>query len=56
MVSGIRHHTKEKAMAKMCPLSGCHATKGLCIHDKMMMGMGAMMFFAAVAHWGLHLI
>lgn len=25
-------------MAKMCPLDGCKAKSGLCIHDKMMIG------------------
>lgn len=42
-------------MAKMCPIDGCKATKGLCIHDKMMIGMAVMGVLAAVAHWGLKL-
>lgn len=41
-------------MAKMCPMSGCKSCEGLCIHDKMMLVMGVMMMFGAVAHWGLH--
>ncbi len=26
-------------MAKMCPASGCKEHKGLCIHEKLMLGM-----------------
>jgi len=40
-------------MAKMCPIDGCKAEKGMCIHDKMMVAMGVMGVLAAVAHWGL---
>lgn len=43
-------------MAKMCPLSGCKASKGLCVHEKMMLGMGVLMTLGALAHWGLHLV
>ena len=43
-------------MAKMCPLDGCKAKKGLCIHDKLMIVMGMMGLVGVVAHWGLHLI
>lgn len=46
-------------MAKMCPMSGCKGSAGMCAHDKMMIGMGVMMMlgiFGAVAHWGLHLV
>ena len=42
-------------MAKMCPIDGCSARKGLCIHDKLMIVMAFMMVGAAGAHWGLHL-
>lgn len=42
-------------MAKMCPLEGCKANHGLCIHDKMMIAMGIMGIVGAVAHWGLNL-
>ena len=42
-------------MAKMCPIDGCKAKQGLCIHDKLMIAMGALGMVAAVAHWGLHL-
>ena len=42
-------------MAKMCPLDGCKATPGLCIHDKLMIVMGLMVVALAGAHWGLHL-
>ena len=43
-------------MAKMCPISGCKSCEGMCIHDKMMLGMGVLMMLGAVAHWGLHLV
>ncbi len=43
-------------MATMCPLSGCKSTKGMCIHDKLMIVMGGMFAAFAVAHWGLHLV
>ncbi len=39
-------------MAKMCPLSGCKSCEGMCVHDKMMIGMGIMMMLAG-AIWGL---
>jgi len=42
-------------MAKICPIDGCRARKGLCIHDKMMIVMGVMVLMAAGAHFGLHL-
>ena len=42
-------------MAKMCPMDGCKAKSGLCIHDKMMIVMGVMGVMAMVAHWGVHL-
>lgn len=43
-------------MAKMCPMKGCAAKQGMCIHDKMMVLMGLMVAVGAVAHWGLHLV
>lgn len=43
-------------MAKMCPIAGCKAKSGMCIHDKMMIGMGVMMVLGVIAHWGLHLV
>lgn len=42
-------------MATICPIDGCRKKAGMCIHDKLMIAMGAMMALAAVAHWGLHL-
>jgi hypothetical protein len=33
-------------MAKMCPLDGCKAKPGLCIHEKMMLGASVMMVLA----------
>lgn len=42
-------------MAKMCPIDGCRAKAGLCIHDKLMIGMGVMALAAAIARWGLGL-
>jgi hypothetical protein len=47
---------REVAMAKMCSLSGCKADSTLCIHEKMMIGMGLMLMAGALAHWGLHLV
>ncbi len=41
-------------MAKMCPLDGCKNRKGLCIHDWMMIAMGAMAAVLAGAHWVVH--
>lgn len=43
-------------MPAMCPLSGCKVKSGMCIHDKMMLGMGLFAMLGAVAHWGLHLV
>ncbi len=43
-------------MAKMCPIDGCKAKKGLCIHDKLMILMGGMFVAFAGLHWGLHVI
>lgn len=43
-------------MATICPIDGCRAKKGLCIHDKLMIAMGALFAAFAVAHWGLHVI
>ena len=42
-------------MAAMCPIDGCKAKKGLCIHDKLMIAMGGMVALLAGAHWGLQL-
>lgn len=41
-------------MAAMCPIDGCKAKKGLCIHDKLMIAMGGLFMALASAHWGLH--
>lgn len=35
-------------MAKMCPMSGCKEKKGLCIHEKMMLGMMGLAVVAVV--------
>ena len=43
-------------MAKMCPIAGCKAERGMCRHDKMMIGMGVLMMLGAIAHWGLNLV
>jgi hypothetical protein len=42
-------------MAAMCPIDGCKAKKGLCIHDKMMIAMAALVMAVSGAHWGLHI-
>lgn len=41
-------------MATMCPMTGCKAKRGMCIHDKAMLVMGAMLAIVAAGHWGLH--
>ncbi len=41
-------------MAVMCPIDGCKAHKGMCIHDKLMLLMGVVLALLAGAHWGLH--
>ena len=43
-------------MPVMCPIDGCKAKKGMCIHDKMMIAMAVMAAALAGAHWGLHLL
>ena len=43
-------------MAHMCPMSGCKEKAGMCVHEKMMLGMGLMAMLGAIAHWGLHWI
>lgn len=42
-------------MAKMCPIDGCRAKSGLCIHDKMMIGMGFVGLCGSLFHFGLRL-
>lgn len=42
-------------MAKMCPMSGCSSTRGMCGHEIMMLGMAVLLLGGAVAHWVLHL-
>jgi hypothetical protein len=42
-------------MPKVCPLDGCKAHTGFCIHDKIMVGFALIGGAAAVAHWGLAL-
>lgn len=41
-------------MAKVCPIDGCQAKAGLCMHDKMMIVMGALAMVFAGMHWGMH--
>lgn len=48
-------HQLEEVMAAMCPIDGCKAKKGLCIHDKLMIVMGVMLIVGAGGHWVLHL-
>lgn len=47
-------------MAAMCPMSGCKAKHGLCVHEKMMLGVGAAMvvvgLLAAAGHFALGLL
>jgi hypothetical protein len=42
-------------MAKLCPIDGCRAKSGLCIHDKMMIGMGSAGLLGALLFWGARL-
>jgi hypothetical protein len=42
-------------MATICPIDGCKQKSGMCMHDKLMIAMGAMGALLAVMHWGLHL-
>jgi hypothetical protein len=43
-------------MAKVCPMAGCKSCQGMCVHDKMMLGMAVLAVLGAIAHWGLHLV
>jgi len=40
-------------MAKMCPLDGCHDRKGLCVHEKLMIGMGVLAMLTLVLYFSL---
>lgn len=41
-------------MSVMCKVGKkCCATKGMCAHEKMMLGVAMLSAFVAVAHWGL---
>lgn len=43
-------------MSLMCKMSNqCCATKGMCVHEKMMMGVALVMALAAMGHFLLHL-
>ncbi|MFM5955375.1 MAG: hypothetical protein ACKOPE_13880 [Novosphingobium sp.] len=43
-------------MSMMCKMSNqCCATKGMCVHEKMMMGAVMLMALAAAGHFWLHL-
>ena len=35
-------------MAKMCPMSGCKDKPGMCIHEKMMLGLGVIIVIVIV--------
>lgn len=42
-------------MSKMCKLGeDCTSHSGLCIHEKMMIGMMVLVVLGLVAHFGLH--
>lgn len=41
---------------RICPLDGCKAKRGMCIHDKMMIALGLVGVAAAFAHFGLNLV
>lgn len=55
VASGAPNVQEKAIMAKMCPMSGCKSCEGMCIHEKMMIGMGFLAVLGVVAHWGLHL-
>ncbi len=38
---------------KMCPLDGCQTKKGLCIHEKMMIGGGLALLVAVFVFLGM---
>lgn len=43
-------------MSLMCKMSNqCCTTKGMCVHEKMMMGVVMLMVLAAAGHFWLHL-
>ena len=43
-------------MSLMCSMSGeCKSKKGMCGHEKMMLGIVVMGILGGVSHWGLHL-
>lgn len=43
-------------MSLMCKMSNkCCATRGMCIHEKMMMGVAVLMALGAAGHFWLHL-
>jgi len=42
-------------MSMMCPIDGCKAKKGMCLHEKLMMMMAVVGMGVAGAHWGLNL-
>ncbi len=35
-------------MARMCPMSGCHGTAGMCMHEKMLTIMAGLAILAVV--------
>jgi hypothetical protein len=37
-------------------MSGCKTHSKMCIHDKLMIGMGTLMVLGGIAVWGLRLI
>lgn len=43
-------------MAKMCPMDGCKSDEGLCIHDKMMIGMVVLIALVGVVYFGVGLL
>ncbi len=43
-------------MSHMCKLDGkCTATKGMCIHEKMMMAVGGILILGVLGHYWLGL-
>jgi hypothetical protein len=38
-------------MSLMCPMDGCKQKQGMCVHEKMMLGMMIIIMVATVAWW-----
>jgi hypothetical protein len=56
LFSLLKVSNKEIVVSVMCKMNKlCNAEKGLCIHEKMMLGIMILSALAAVGHWVLRL-